>query len=87
MSKYKINKKEKLSDEEIQKYKDFEKVKKNYKRTVEPLYKYRLNKKKNMQRLFFLLLFGWLIYMVITADEEAQNPENNNKDSIENINK
>ncbi len=85
MAKYKIHKKEELSEEEIQRFKDFETVKKNYKRTVEPLYKFRLTDKKNMQRLFLLLLILWLVYMATTADEEGQSKDLPQQAPIENM--
>lgn len=79
MTKYKFHiDKPSLSDEKIEKHKDFKKLYYNYQKATKPLYKTPLYKDK---KVFLVLLLILLITYLISEFSEKEN----NQDKIEKV--
>ena len=84
MPNYNFNKdNRKLTDNEIEKHKNFNKLKANYNKATKPLYKIRLFEPRNRKYLFGIILILIILYIVFTVDNKGNNK--NEKPKIEKI--
>ncbi len=73
MDKYKFNRKrKKLSDKEIEKHKNFKKLRANYDIATK-LYKIRLTDRKNKRIFLWVLILALIIYLIFSSREATKN--------------
>lgn len=83
MKKYKLNKdkREELSKDEIQKYKDFGKLVYNYQKATKPMYKKPLY--KDPKTFLVLLLIVLLTYLIVEyTDKPDKEKEDNTTEQV-----